>query len=60
MISNSSYKTDFLPEFLLTNRQVANLCKDLSNNSSFNVKSLKTQFSKIVPSEGTINSRIPC
>ena len=60
MISNSNDKTNFLLEFLLTNRKVANLCKALSNNSSFNIELLKTQTSKIEQSRGTVNSRISC
>ena len=52
MIGNSNNKTNFLHELLLTNRKVANLCKALANNSSTDVKLLKTQLSKMVQSEG--------
>ena len=52
MIGNSNDKTNFLHELLLTNRKVANLCKALANNSSTDVKLLKTQLSKMVQSEG--------
>ena len=38
MIGNSDYKTNFPHKLLLTNRQVANLCKDFANNSSTDIK----------------------
>ena len=39
-------KINFPQELLLTNRQVANLCKTFANNSSTDIKLLKTQLSK--------------
>ena len=39
-------KINFPHELLLTNRQVANLCKTFANNSSTDIKLLKTQLSK--------------
>ena len=50
MISNSDDKTNFPQKLLLTNRQVANLCKSFANNLSANIKLSKTQLSKIVQS----------
>ena len=38
MIGNSDYETNFPHKLLLTNRQVANLCKDFANNSSTDIK----------------------
>ena len=42
MIGNSDDKTNFPHEFLLTNRQVANLRKAFRNNSSTDIKLSKT------------------
>ena len=39
---------------LLTNKQVSNLCKAIANNSSANIKLLKTQLHKIGKSGGSI------
>ena len=39
---------------LLTNKQVSNLCKAIANNSSANIKLLKTQLHKIGKSGGFI------
>ena len=52
MIDNSDDKTNFPHELLLTNRQVANLCKALTNNSSTDIKLSKTQLSKMIQSGG--------
>ena len=38
MIGNSDDETNFPHELLLTNRQVANLCKAFANNSSTDIK----------------------
>ena len=51
MIGNADDETNFQHEFLLTNRQVANLRKAFvifSNNSSSNIKLSKTQLSKMI------------
>ena len=45
MIGNGYNKTNFPGELLLTNRQVANLCKVFVNNSSTDIKLSKTQLS---------------
>ena len=42
----------FHHKLLLTNRQVANLRKTVANNSSTNIKSSKTQLSKMIQSGG--------
>ena len=52
MICNSNFKTNFLHKLLLTNRQVANLCKIFTNNFSASIKLSKTQISKILQSGG--------
>ena len=52
MIDNSDDENNFPHELLLTNRQVANLCKALTNISSTNIKLSKTQLSKTVQSGG--------
>ena len=48
MIGGSNDQTNFPHELLLTNRQVANLCKTFVNNSSADIKFSKTQFSKMI------------
>ena len=45
MIDDSDDKINFPHELLLTNRQVANLCKAFVNNSSTDIKLSKTQLS---------------
>ena len=50
MIGNSNDETTFLNELLLTNRQVANLCKDFANYLSHDIKLSKTQLSKMIQS----------
>ena len=42
VIGNSDDETNFLHELLLTNRQVANLCKAFANNSLTDIKLSKT------------------
>ena len=49
---NSSDKTNIPYELLLTNRQVANLCKAFANNSSTDFKLSKTQLSQMMHSRG--------
>ena len=51
MIGSSDGKTNFPHKLLLTNRQVANLCKAFANNSSTDIKLSKTQLSKMIQSE---------
>ena len=46
------YETNFTYQFLLTNRQVANIRKAFANNSSIDVKLSKTQLSKTKQSGG--------
>ena len=50
MIGNSDDKTNFPHELVLTNRQVANLCKAFANNSSTDIKLSKNQLSTIIQS----------
>ena len=46
MISNSDDETNFPHKSLLTNRQVASLCKAFANHTSTDIKFSKAQFSK--------------
>ena len=50
MIGNSDDETIFPQKLLLTNRQVASLCKVFENNSSTDVKLSKTQLFKMIQS----------
>ena len=50
MIDNSDDETNFSHKLLLTNRQVANLCKAFAINSSFNIKLSKAQASEMFQS----------
>ena len=50
MTGSSNNETNFPQKFLLTDRQVSKLCEAFENNSSANIKSSKTQLSKIVQS----------
>ena len=45
-------ETNFPHKLLLTNRQVSNLHKAFTNNSSTNIKLSKTQLSKMIQSGG--------
>ena len=45
-------ETNFPHKLLLTNRQVSNLRKPFSNNSSTDIKLSKTQLSKMIQSRG--------
>ena len=56
MIGNSDDETNFSHKLLLTNRQVANLRKAFTNNSSTDIKLSKTQLSKIIQSGGLLGS----
>ena len=48
MVSNSNDNTNFPHELLLTNRQVANICKAFANHSAIDIKLSKTQLSKTI------------
>ena len=55
MIDKSDDETNFPCKLLLTNRQVANLCKAFANNLATDIKLSKTQLSKIIQSEGSVD-----
>ena len=48
IICNSDDETNFPHKLLLTDRQVANLCKAFANNSSVNIKLSKTHLFKMI------------
>ena len=48
MMGDSNNKTNFSHELLLTNKQVSSIRKAFSNNSSVDIKFLKTQLSKMI------------
>ena len=50
MIGNSNDKIKFPHELFLTNRQVANICKAFTNDSSGDIKLSKTPLSKMIQS----------
>ena len=52
MIGDSNDQTTFPHELLLTDRQVSNIRKAFSNNSSVDIKFSKTQLSKMIQSGG--------
>ena len=52
MVGNSNDNINFPHELLLTNRQVANICKAFAKNTSADVKLSKTQLSKMIQSGG--------
>ena len=52
MIGYSNDETNFRHKLLLSNRQVANLCKAFPNNSSTDIKLSKFQLSKMIQSGG--------
>ena len=52
MVGNSIDNTNFPHKLLLTNRQVANVCKAFANHSSTDIKLSKTQLSKMIQSGG--------
>ena len=56
MVSNSNDNTNFPHELLLTNRQVANICKAFANHSSIDIKLSKTQLSKMIQSGGFLGN----
>ena len=55
-VSNSNDNTNFPHELLLTNRQVANICKAFANHSSIDIKLSKTQLSKMIQSGGFLGN----
>ena len=56
MVSNSNDNTNFPHELLLTNRQVANICKAFAKNTSTDIKLSKTQLSKMIQSGGFLGN----
>ena len=54
MVGNKNDNTNFLHELLLTNRQVANIRKAFAKNTSIDIKSSKTQLSKMIQSGGLL------
>ena len=52
MVGNSNDNTNFPHELLLTNRQVANICKAFAKKTSTYIKLSKTQLSKMIQSGG--------
>ena len=52
MIGDSDDKINFPYDLLLTNRQIANLCKAFSNYLSTDIKLSKTQISNMIQSGG--------
>ena len=52
MVGNSGDNTNFHHELLLTNRQVANLCKAFAKNTSTDIMLSKTQLSNMIQSGG--------
>ena len=55
MIGNSDDETRFPHKLLLTNRQVANLCKAFANHTSTDIKLSKTQLSKMMQIGGLLS-----
>ena len=55
MFGNSNDETNFPHKLLFTNTQVSRVCKAFANNSSANIKLLKTQLSKIVQLGGFLD-----
>ena len=53
MIGNN--ETNFTHELFLTDRQISNLRKSFANNSSTDIKLLKTQLSKTMQSGGFLS-----
>ena len=52
MVGNSNDNTNFPHKLLLTNRQVASICKAFAENASIDIKLSKTQLSKMIQSGG--------
>ena len=58
MVGNPNDETNFPHKLLLTNTQVANLCKACVNKSSTDIKLSKTQLSKMIQSGGLLGGLI--
>ena len=58
MVGNSNDNTNFPNELLLTNRQVANIRKAVTKNTSIDIKLSKAQLSKMIQSEGFLGTLI--
>ena len=58
MGGNSNDNTNFPRELLLTNRQVANICKAFAKNTSIDIKLSKTQLSKMIQSGGFLGRHL--
>ena len=56
MVTNSNDNTNFPHEFLLTNRQIANIRKAFAKNISIDIKLSKTQLSKMIQSGGFLRN----
>ena len=56
MVGNSNDNTNFPHKLLLTDRQVANICKAFSNNLSRDVKFSKTQLLRMMQSRGFLGN----
>ena len=56
MVGNANDNTNFPHKLLLTDRQVANVCKASSNNLSIDVKFSKTQLLKMMQSGGFLGN----
>ena len=56
LVSNSNDNTNFPHELLLTNRQVANICKAFAKNTSTDIKLSKTHLSKMIQSGGFLGN----
>ena len=54
MTGNSDNETNFPHKLLLTNRQVANLCKTFANYLSADIKLSNTQLSKMIQLGGSL------
>ena len=52
VVGNSNDNINFPHELLLTNRQVANICKAFAKNPSTDIKLSKTPLSKMIQSGG--------
>ena len=59
IIGNSDDESNFVHKLLLTNRQVANLCRAFAKHTSTDIKLPKTQLSKIIQSGGFLG-RLLC
>ena len=55
MIGNSNDETNFRHKLLLTNRQVADLCKAFTNHTSADIKLSKTQLSNMTQLVGFLS-----